>query len=171
MPAAWRCTTAHVVRWSGNAASSHVDAWQSLIDCTIMQSQQYSSTPATSAAKAFGDFVKQESARLQQLAPIASRYQRQDEFDEEDEIEVEIDTSPGLPLQFTLLNVGHRALILWSMLRPYMHVCVSASRCMKHSRQLSRGDEIDGKHESAWATAVGREDTGSLIRRQKRNAR
>ena len=71
-----------------------------------MQSQQYGPTSATSAAKAFGDFVKQESTRLQSAAPNASRYQRHDEFDEEDEIEVGIPDLTGLPLWCTLLDVG-----------------------------------------------------------------
>ena len=103
--------------------------------CTIMQSQQYSSTPATSAAKAFGDFVKQESARLQQLAPNASRYQRHDEFDEEDEIEVKVDTSPALRLCLALLDVGQSFV---SSCKGHLCNCVCGpSKCMKHSCQLN----------------------------------
>ena len=83
--------------------SSHVDAWQTLTECASTQSQQYGPTSATSAAKAFGDFVKQESTRLQSAAPNASRYQRHDEFDEEDEVEVRFSDPTGLPLWSALM--------------------------------------------------------------------
>ena len=69
----------------------------------VMQSQQHGPTSATSAAKAFGDFVKQESARLQSAGPSTARYERHDGIDEEDEIEVRM-RPPALPLW--LLSVG-----------------------------------------------------------------
>ncbi len=55
-----------------------------------LQTQQLGTESAASAAKAFSDYIRDEGARLHSKDQASPRYQRQEDFDEEDEIEASL---------------------------------------------------------------------------------